>query len=121
MHESEYACAFREFYEETNLSEKDICPIRNLTPLCEAFTGSNSIQYSHKYFMAYVNPVPASRVAMVPESVNPHMSREIGDIRWCSLAEALALMRPAHVEKQLVLKQADSLLKSMFPVFIGPA
>ena len=121
MHESEYACALREFYEETNLSEKDICPIRNLTPLSESFTGSNSIQYSHKYFMAYVNPGPAARVAMVPEDVNPHMSREIGDIRWCTLTEALALMRPTHVEKQLVLKQADSILKTMLPVLIGPA
>jgi 8-oxo-dGTP pyrophosphatase MutT (NUDIX family) len=119
MHESEYACAIREFYEETNLSERDILPIRNMAPLCETFTGSNSIQYSHKYFMAYVHPESAARVAMVPESVNPHMMREIGDIRWCSFEEAIALIRPAHIEKQTVLRQADTILRTMFPVIIG--
>lgn len=119
MHESEYTCAIREFYEETNLSERDILPIRNMAPLCETFMGSNSIQYSHKYFMAYVRPDSAAQVAMVPESVNPHMTREIGDIRWCSFEEATALIRPAHVEKQMVLKQADTILRSMFPVIIG--
>ena len=119
MHESEYACAIREFYEETNLSEKDILPIRNMAPLCETFMGSNSIQYSHKYFMAYVRPESAVRVAMVPESVNPHMTREIGDIRWCSFEEAIALIRPAHIEKQTVLRQADTILRTMFPVIIG--
>ena len=121
MHESEYTCALREFYEETNLTDKDILPIRNLAPLCETFMGSNSIQYSHKYFMAYVRPESAARVAMVPESVNPHMTREIGDIRWCSFEEAISLIRSAHVEKQAVLKQADAILKSMFPVIIGSA
>lgn len=119
MHESEYACALREFYEETNLSEADILPVRNLTPLSETFMGSNSIQYSHKYFMAYVRPESAARVGMVSESVNPHMTREIGDIRWCSLDEAMSLIRPAHLEKQTVLKQADTILKTMFPVMIG--
>jgi 8-oxo-dGTP pyrophosphatase MutT (NUDIX family) len=119
MHESEYACALREFYEETNLSEADILPVRNLTPLSETFMGSNSIQYSHKYFMAYVRPESAVRVGMVSESVNPHMTREIGDIRWCSLEEAMSLIRPAHLEKQTVLKQADTILKTMFPVMIG--
>ena len=121
MHESEYACAMREFYEETNLSEKDIVPIRNMAPLAETFIGSNSIHYSHKYFMAYVRPESATRVAMVPESVNPYMTREIGDIRWCSLEDAIALIRPTHVEKLSVLKAADAILKLMFPVFIGPA
>jgi len=121
MHESEYSCALREFYEETNLSDKDILPIRNLSPLSENFIGSNSIQYSHKYFMAYVHPESAARVAMVPESVNPHMTREIGDIRWCSFEDALALIRPSHVEKQMVLKQAHALLTTMFPVIVGPS
>ena len=121
MHESEYTCALREFYEETNLKDKDICPIRNLAPLSETFMGSNSIQYCHKYFMVYVDSERASRVAMVPESVNPHMHREIGDIRWCSLEEGLALIRPNNVEKQLVLRQADSLLRNMFPVIVPAA
>lgn len=119
IYESEYNCAMREFYEETNLSEKDICPVRNILPLSETFLGSNSIQYSHKYYMAYVLPEPAARVAMVPDTVNPHMTREIGDIRWCSFEEAVALIRPAHVEKQAVLRKADAILKSMFPVMIG--
>jgi 8-oxo-dGTP pyrophosphatase MutT (NUDIX family) len=119
MYESEYTCAIREFYEETNLREADIYPIKNLEPLSERFTGSNSIQYCHKYFLAYVPSRTAETVSMVPESVNPHMTREIGDIRWCSLEEALTLIRPTNTEKKNVLLRVDSLLKKYYPVMLG--
>ena len=119
MHESEYACAMREFYEETNLSGHGVYPIRNIAPLSETFTGSNSIQYCHKYYMAYVKPAIANMATMVPESVNPHMCREIGDIRWCSYEEALALMRPDQLEKMDILTQVNSILHTYFPAIIG--
>jgi len=118
MYESEYACALREFYEETNLTDKDIYPIRNLEPLSELFTGSNSVEYCHKYFMAYVPP-EAATIEMVPESINPHMFREIGDIRWCSLEEALSLIRPFHTEKKDVMIRAHAIVNSFYPVLLG--
>jgi 8-oxo-dGTP pyrophosphatase MutT (NUDIX family) len=120
-YESEYACAMREFKEETNLSEKDVYPVRNLDPISEVFTGTNSVQYCHKYFMVYVPPAVAHGVAMVPESVNKDMAREVGDIRWFSLEGALERIRPLHVEKRNVLLRADAVLKRMMPILLGCA
>lgn len=117
-YESEYACAMREFGEETNLFERDVHPIRNLDPISELFTGTNSVQYCHKYFLVYVPSAVADTVAMVPESVNKDMAREVGDIRWFPLADALKRIRPSHVEKRNVLLRADAILKAFTPVLL---
>ena len=50
LHETEYACAVRELWEETGVEEKEIVPVRNLEPIREVFFGSNAIQYCHKYY-----------------------------------------------------------------------
>jgi 8-oxo-dGTP pyrophosphatase MutT (NUDIX family) len=115
--ETEYACAIREMREETGLTEQDVVPIRNLEPIREVFFGSNHIQYSHKYFILFVpRDVP---VALDPN--NEHMRREIGDIRWCSLEEALALIRPENVEKREVLLRVSRLLRNYCPLLTRAA
>jgi 8-oxo-dGTP pyrophosphatase MutT (NUDIX family) len=120
LHETEYACAMRELWEETNLSEKAIYPIRNLEPLSETFFGSNAVQYSHKYYMVYAPEVVAETVALVPNSVNAHMGREVGGIGWFTLEECLQRLRPEHVEKKEVLLRASSLLRNYCPILIRP-
>jgi len=37
---------------------------------------------------------------------NVDQRREISDVRWCSLAEALSLIRPYNKEKRDVLEMA---------------
>jgi 8-oxo-dGTP pyrophosphatase MutT (NUDIX family) len=121
IHESEYMCALREMKEETGLTEADVIPIKNLDTIRETFFGSNRVQYCHKYFMVYVPPAVAHSVAMVPESVNKDMAREVGDIRWFSLEGALERIRPLHVEKRNVLLRADAFLKRMMTILLGCA
>lgn len=115
-HESEYACAVREMKEETGLVDGDFIPIKNLDMLKETFFGSNHVQYCHKYFIMYVcnnNDIKINRN-------NIHMSREIGDIRWCSLDEAQRLIRSDNVEKREILLRSSSLLRNYCPFRFGP-
>jgi 8-oxo-dGTP pyrophosphatase MutT (NUDIX family) len=111
-YETEYACALRETWEETGLSEKDLVPIKNLEPIRELFFGSNNIQYCHKYFVLYM---PEERpIALDP--ANEHMRREVGDIRWCSVEEGLRLIRPENTEKREVLNRVSRLLRNYCPL-----
>jgi 8-oxo-dGTP pyrophosphatase MutT (NUDIX family) len=119
MHENEYACAMREFREETNISPSDVQTIRNLEPLSEVFRGTNSVRYCHKYFIAYTPSRVADLVCLPPPGINSQMSQEVGDIRWCSLEECLALIRPINVEKRNIILRVDALLKEFYPVRLG--
>jgi hypothetical protein len=47
---------------------------------------------------------------------NFHMTREIGDIKWCSLEEAISKIRPDNVEKREVLLKAGKIMKNFHPV-----
>lgn len=110
-YESEYMCALREMKEETGLTEKDVIPIKNIDTIKETFFGSNNIQYCHKYFIMYV----PNNKEIVYNSNNIHMFQEIGDIRWCSLDEALSLIRSENVEKREILLRVSSLLRNYCP------
>jgi len=110
-HESEYLCALREMNEETGLSESDITPIKNLDTIKETFYGSNNVQYCHKYFIMYVH----SKLEPVLDKTNSHMVQEIGNIKWCSLEEALELIRSDNPEKRAALLSVNKLLQNFCP------
>lgn len=113
LNESEFNCAVRELWEETDLSGTDIQIIRNLEPISETFFGSNHVHYCHKYYIGY-HPQGAKEVSMA--SANEHMRREVGDIGWFSLEEALAKIRPEQIEKREVLLRTSSLLRNYCPL-----
>jgi 8-oxo-dGTP pyrophosphatase MutT (NUDIX family) len=115
-HETEYTCALRELWEETGVAERDIIPIKNLEPIREVFFGSNHIQYCHKYYIMYVPE--EKEITLNMESAI--MRREIGDIRWCSLEDGLALIRSDNVEKREVLLRVSRLLRNYCPLQTGP-
>lgn len=106
--ETDLECAIREMNEETGLKESDIVFIHNLEPLHETFFGSNHVHYCHKYFLLYVPD--GKQVHYNPE--NPHMRREIGNIGWFPLNEALQKIRSDNVEKREVLLRVGSLLRN---------
>lgn len=120
INESEYACAIRETWEETNISEKDIIPIRNMDPIVENFTGSNGIPYCHKYFIGYAMHGVGEEAVSLASEKNEHIQREVGDIRWCTFDDAMKLIRPDNPEKRNVLLRVNNILKEYCPLQIGP-
>ena len=120
INESEYACAIRETWEETNIKEKDMTLIRNMEPITETFTGSNGIPYCHKYFIGYTQHGVGEETVAAAGETNEHIQREVGDIRWCNIHDALTLIRPENQEKRDILLRVDTLLKQYCPLILGP-
>jgi 8-oxo-dGTP pyrophosphatase MutT (NUDIX family) len=119
LRESEFACAMREMWEETNIHEKDICVVRGLDPLEEEFRGTNDITYLHKYYVTYVPDGTGGQSFEQSFKENPHIRREVGDIQWCSLERALSYIRDTNEEKRKVLLRAAHLLSVYCPLFLG--
>ncbi len=114
--ESDYVCAMREMFEETGVSEKDVIPIQNLEPLTESFFGSNHVHYCHKYYVVWV----PSELKIQYDSTNDHMRREIGNLQWFPLEQAMAHIRPENIEKREVLLRAASLFRNLCPFPVQP-
>jgi len=106
--ESDLDCALREMREETGLTETEVQVIHNLEPLNETFFGSNHVHYCHKYFLVYV---PDGKQVKFDTS-NPHMRREIGNIGWFTLNDALQKIRSDNVEKREILLRVGTLLRN---------
>ena len=106
--ESDLDCALREMREETGLKESDIHVVHNLEPLNETFFGSNHVHYCHKYFLVYVPDGSQVRY----DEKNMHMKREIGNLGWFSLNEALQKLRTENVEKREILLRVGTLLRN---------
>jgi len=99
--ESEIACALRETYEEAGVARKDLRVVDQM-PILEEYTGSNGIQYRHRYWLA---EAPAT-LAVRMDPMNADQAREISDVRWCSYDEAMTLIRDYNKEKRDVLVEA---------------
>jgi 8-oxo-dGTP pyrophosphatase MutT (NUDIX family) len=109
--ESDYVCAMREMYEETGVTEEEVIPIHNLDPLTESFFGSNHVHYCHKYYIVWV---PDGK-KIEYDATNDHMRREIGDLKWFSLDEAMMHLRAENIEKREVLLKAASMFRNLCP------
>lgn len=111
--ETDAQCAYRELCEETGIREDELLKITNVTPLEENFYGSNDIHYKHTYYIAlYVGERDISY-----DALNKDMIREIGDLQWKPLDEALELLRKENTEKRKILHQLISILKGTIPIF----
>jgi 8-oxo-dGTP pyrophosphatase MutT (NUDIX family) len=113
-YESDLTGALREFMEETNLRRGEYKVIQNVEPLVETFIGSNNVQYCHKYYLAVC---PENQEVALDRS-NPHMAREIGDIGWFTIEEALTKIRPESVEKRELVLKVGRILRNFCPVEI---
>jgi 8-oxo-dGTP pyrophosphatase MutT (NUDIX family) len=94
--------------EETGLEETQFSMVYNTKSIVESYIGSNKVHYCHKYFLVYVPD--GSQVKYNPE--NPHMRREIGNIGWFPLNEALTKIRTDNVEKREILLRVGTLLRN---------
>lgn len=114
--ESDYVCAMREMYEETGVKESQVIPIQNLEPLVESFFGSNHVHYCHKYYIVWV---PAE-IKVEFDDTNATMRREIGNLKWFPLNEALKHLREENIEKREVLLKAASMFRNLCPFPVRP-
>jgi len=112
IYESDIQCAYRELNEETGICENDIWKVTNVAPLVEQFYGSNNIHYRHTYYIAqYVG-----NSATAYDSSNSEMTKEIGDLAWKNLDEAILLLRPENLEKRGIVIQLANLLQNFSPI-----
>ena len=107
--ESDLDCAMREFHEETNVSRYQYNILMNVSPLVETFVGSNQVSYCHKYYLA----VCPSDLTVTTHNNNPHMAREIGEIGWFPLNEAIERLRPESVAKRDLLVRIEQCMKTV--------
>jgi len=111
-HESDIKCAFRELEEETSRCEEELLKVINVQPFIEQFYGSNNIHYRHTYYIAqYIGERTISYNAL-----NVEMAREIGNLTWKPLDQAVLLLRPENIEKRGILLQLATLLRNYSPV-----
>jgi ADP-ribose pyrophosphatase YjhB (NUDIX family) len=85
LNENNIDCAIREFTEETNINSNELHILERLNHLEEKFKGTNNVDYNNIFYLASTDNI------INLTNIN---SYEVGDIRWCSIPEALLLMRP---------------------------
>ncbi len=108
--EKDYACALREFEEETGYSSKLLHNVNNITPFEEIFTGSNYKSYKHKYYLAFMN-YSDSNVQTT------HQDSEVSKIEWRTYDDCLQLIRNYNLEKKDIIKNIHEIITT-FRIFI---
>jgi 8-oxo-dGTP pyrophosphatase MutT (NUDIX family) len=106
--ETDLACAVREFGEETNVPRDAYVVLKNII-LEETFTGLNTVQYKHIYFVALLKQPDLVNLS---QRFTPMQRREISGLAWKSLEDAAALIRPHHVERMGMLNQLRSAIET---------
>lgn len=107
--EKELECALREFEEETGISKSQVSVVENMLPLEEIFIGSNYKLYKHKYFLAQYKTKGEDN-----NNCSHFQSTEVSKLEWKSLEEALASIRPYHLEKKNLLVQVHRILTEYY-------
>ncbi len=98
-YETNLSCAIREFSEETNLDTDDLHIFERLSCLEEEYEGTNLIKYKHIYWIA------SSENEINLKIDNQEQNKEVGDIRWFTIPEALKVIRPYSKSKLNLVHQ----------------
>ena len=101
------SCAVREVFEETNIDRHHYEVVEELSPLEETFRGTDNRIYRHLYLVARLTK---EDIVLEIQQDNLLQRREVGDIRWLSLTDALVNIRPYNLEKISLLKFVDQSL-----------
>ena len=107
--EADLDCARREMYEETDISPEEYDEL-DMKPANEVFEGTDSKTYRHVYFVCRAKEV--DRPVQV-DADNVMQAREVGDIRWCTLNEAIENIRPYNTEKIEMLRKVDAQIRKI--------
>ena len=110
--EKDFACALREFEEETGYSSRLLHNVNNITPFEEIFTGSNFKSYKHKYYLAFMNYSES-------DITTTHQDSEVSKIQWKSYDDSLSLIRDYNLEKKYILKNINEIITSSERICVG--
>ncbi len=113
--ENDLEVAIRETFEETNINSSQLNIFERIEPIVETYMGDNKINYCHKYFLSLIN----NGVSIHYDTTNQIMAREISDIRWFSIDDAINIIRPENIERKGALLKAISILRSYCPFMHG--
>lgn len=113
--ESDHEVAIRETLEETNIHESQFNIFERIDPLVETYFGDNKIYYCHKYYLCLAGTTLKTSF----DTTNPIMTREISDIKWFNIDDAVNIIRPENVERKAVLLQANTIFRSYCPFMHG--
>jgi len=94
--EENLSCACREFEEETGYGKNNYNILNKIEPIEERLIGTNGINYKHIYYLA-INNYDRDNILV------DYDTYEIGDIKWFTYDEAMANIRPYHIEKKKIL------------------
>lgn len=93
--EEDLTCACREFEEETGYKKNEYSVLNKIEPVEERLVGTNGSNYRHIYYLS------------TNECAKEHLETgdvyEIGDIKWFTYEEAIANIRPYHLDKKRIL------------------
>lgn len=110
--EKDYACALREFSEETGYSISVLKNIRNIVPFDEIFIGSNYKSYRHKYYVMCMNYNDSLGVKSFQKS-------EVSGMEWKTFSECMTSIRSYNLEKKKILNNINYCLDRTILGLVG--
>jgi len=102
-------CAQRECKEETNISENEYVINESLSPIEEIFMGTDGKSYRHVYYVAKM--MDSVQPCICVDSLDESQLREIGNIQWFRLKDAIKYIRPYNHEKIDIMKYINKQLR----------
>lgn len=106
INEHDFACAVREFREETGIHPKFIRVLRNQKPFEEVFSGTNKIRYKHIYYLALC----FNRDTTLFNPRNKTQCREIKDVRWFRYEDAQSRIRSHNIERKELFRRVNHVI-----------
>lgn len=104
--ENSVKCALREFSEETGYSQQDIQVLYNSPLFIDDFIGSDGKTYRNVFYIATIKK-EAKLLYRLGE--NAMQSKEVGNMGWFSLTEAMDLIRD-NQKKSILIDSYDFIL-----------
>ena len=96
----------REFEEESGYKPEQYRVIKDIEPIIELFSGTNSIRYKHIYYVAE----SLNNVSLEVDKDNFNQVSEISKISWFNFENAFKAIRDYNTEKREVLKMVNDIL-----------
>ena len=106
--ESDFNCAKREFFEETNIQIKNSDTIQS-NIFTEEFVSDNNVCYKYIYYPCKAEESIENKNPKISET-NIIQKTEIGNIKWMTINEAEKCLVPENYKRFSLLKKIEKML-----------